>query len=300
MGACLHTSPPVFDAPIASPTAAPIARANRRSRPSGYDLLSGVFAVILLVAAALKAHALYSTFNLESHWKQLAGTMPILLEWLLAIWLLSGFAKKWARRVSLTALSVFLLVAGTRWLRGYDDCGCFGRVSVHPALMATIDALALAAIYWCGKGSLAESRVTSSRVALAICLSLVIPTVTLALIQREATGQIVVLDPLGWKGKVFPLLNSMQPSAHELAHGQWTIFVVNRNCQTCREYVARTAFQTGNVALLDIGAESKDHLNEFRVPVPVFGVRADTVYFLEGPFVVVLREGLVTEVNQAK
>jgi hypothetical protein len=68
-------------------------------------------------------------------WAEVAG------EWLVAAWLLAGAAPFWARRVALAVLFFFVAASGWRLVSGLADCGCVGRVSMHPAWTVAVDLL---------------------------------------------------------------------------------------------------------------------------------------------------------------
>jgi hypothetical protein len=109
----------------------------------GYETISVVFAVILLVAAHLKAYSFVGHISQqpELKWQESITIGTIGSEFVLAGWILSGVAKVWARRAAIVILSVFICVAGYLLLVGEEDCGCFGPVQVHPGFTVGLDLL---------------------------------------------------------------------------------------------------------------------------------------------------------------
>ena len=306
MAATLHPSP--ADLHNLAPGDICARQINRWLVGGGYDAVSWVFACALLVAAALKALALYSNPGSPSGWSAAVRILEAAVEWTLAIWILSGYAKAWARRAVLTSLAVFALVAGFRWFNGHEDCGCFGKLTVHPRWTFGFDALALILLLTLGKLRAAGSGTshTISRTALGIAIAIVVPALTILLTGPWANGAsdsmpVVVLEPLKWRGQVFPLLNSLQSPAPDLASGRWTVVLVDQNCHRCRDYVAATDFgsiaEAGrNVVLIDLATEVSSERILFRVSIPVIRMKPKAAYVFDGPFLVSTSNGIVESV----
>jgi len=115
-----------------------------------YELVSVLFALVLLVAAVLKGRLLLSQdAQILSTAKRVMDTASASIELLLGVWLLSGLARVWARFASLTLLAVFTVVASYHLVYGSTDCGCLGQVTVHPGIILLFDILvALALLRW--------------------------------------------------------------------------------------------------------------------------------------------------------
>jgi len=97
-------------------------------------LVPRLVALVLLFAAIAKAY---------QPWHLMRGAAPLLaqvgLEMLLAFWLFSGVARRWAVR---TALAVFTLLAAVSLLDVYTQkksCGCFGLLQVPPVVTFLLD-----------------------------------------------------------------------------------------------------------------------------------------------------------------
>lgn len=116
-----------------------------------FVVLRIILGLLLLTAAALKAHALFigpSTLDslLFSPRLQIA---TIQVEIMLGLWLLSGWSQFacW-----MAALSFFGIMAGMSLylaLVGQSSCGCFGYIAVSPWLTFTLDVAAVGALVAC-------------------------------------------------------------------------------------------------------------------------------------------------------
>ena len=102
-------------------------------------------AVVLLVAAALKAHELATvpvvgSGLLESRWFLVA---VVQYELLLAVWLLSGLLPRTAWWITIGTFGLFAVVSASKALAGDPTCGCFGRVPTSPWLSLSINMAAI-------------------------------------------------------------------------------------------------------------------------------------------------------------
>jgi hypothetical protein len=126
----------------------------------GYRVVRILLGVLLLVAAALKAHGL--TLDPLSQESFLASprllVATIEMEILLGLWLLSGWA---ARGAWVVALGFFAILAGVSLylaLAGQASCGCFGQLAVSPWAAFGLDIAAVAALLIWRPGYTAEAR----------------------------------------------------------------------------------------------------------------------------------------------
>jgi hypothetical protein len=302
------------------------------STPDGtpYAVASGLFAALLLVAAGLKADLVFNDPIVRSRTGAFARhLLSAVTEAAVAAWLLSGVAPAWARRAAIALLSVFVAVAGWHLLRGDADCGCFGRVRVHPAWTVAIDAAALASVWLFGRGMSPptaagvrprRNRPSGVRIFLAGLAGLGVPALIVLFgadpfkPQSETGGAIdaVILDPRGWDGKPFPLLDELAPSAQDVAKGKWVVILVNHACHKCEEYLAHADFEALRQAdgpgapprtlgliefLLEEGAEGAT----VRGPVSVttLRLRKGPTYITDGPYEIYLNDGVVERTRRA-
>jgi hypothetical protein len=106
------------------------------SRPqiSAYDVVRVALGLLLLVAAALKAHQL-ATQPLPE--RDLLSSRWVLVLWVeaeiaLSLWLLSGLVRRAGWAAALVCFSLFSVVTLHKALAGETSCGCFGVVEVSP------------------------------------------------------------------------------------------------------------------------------------------------------------------------
>jgi hypothetical protein len=319
--------------PVSNPTPRDAGPRAPASPPGGtaYALASGLFAGLLLVAAGLKADLAFNDPIVRSRTGEFARhLLAALTEAGVAAWLLSGVAPAWARRAAIALLSVFVAVSGWHLLRGDVDCGCFGRVRVHPAWTVAIDAAALASVWFFGHGIFAPavpagvrpygSRPRGVRIFLAVLAGLGVPALTVLFAadpfkpQSETDGAIdaVILDPRGWDGKPFPLLGELAPSDPNVAKGKWVVILVNHACHKCEEYLAHADFEALRQADGPGALPRSLGLIEFRLPegeegvkvpgpVPVapLRLRKGPPYLIDGPYEVYLNDGMVERTRRA-
>jgi hypothetical protein len=259
--------------------------------------------------------------------------LSVFVEIGVAVWLLSGFRAAWARRAAMALLTVFVGVAAWRLVRGHADCGCFGRVRVHPAVTLSIDAAALLAIAYFGRG-VGRTRAAGSgparrpvaapvaQVLLALAAGVVVPIATVAVAPRfmghgmtrlvPGEDDPILLAPRDWEGKPFPLLADVLPGDADLSKGRWVVILVNHGCHKCHEYLERADFdalrhtdgpdapprQLGMIEfLLEEGLEP----TKVKGPVPMttLRLREGRTYLTDGPYEVYLNDGVVEKSRRA-
>lgn len=132
-------------------------------RSAGFHFVRIALGILLLVAACLKAVALWNGQTagplLSSPRWQIA---TIEVETLLGLWLLSGFYARgawWSAVPLFTALSGFTLYLA---LDGQQSCKCFGAVNVSPWVTFTMDMSAvMALLVWRPAGPESHTRLAS-------------------------------------------------------------------------------------------------------------------------------------------
>lgn len=290
-----------------------------------YTLLSSAFAIVLLVAAGLKAQALIAESSARpspESWTDTARWAAIAAECLVATWLLSGIWKVWARRASLVLLTVLVSAAGWHLYRGDADCGCFGRVAVPPAWTTGLDSIALVSLWWFGRarrtGAPAEGGPSGRRVRLAARVGIVAVLAPCALIatvfaadarlaSAPAGQRIVVLDPQSWPGHPFPLMEFVDATARaDLATARCTVVLYSRHCPKCREYLARVDQgasplgeppPTFTVDLAPAAARGEEQ-DVLRLRLRRLSLRGDLTLVADVPLEVMLRNGVVERVTR--
>ncbi len=239
--------------------------------PRGYDVVRLAAALLLLVAAGLKAHQLATepvlgTGLLESRWF-LIGVVEF--ELFFGLWLLSGLLPKVTWAAALGCFVLFTCISLFKALSGHATCGCFGKIEVNPWYTATLDIfVVLSLLCWPAKGSRTAFQVNFGqlpvRVAgvLAVWLAVGVPAgcamgsyTNAALSDAGDTignGRIVVLEPEKWVGKKLPLLEYID-IGDRLREGDWLLLLYHQDCPDCREAIENalneTAREGGNARL---------------------------------------------------
>lgn len=100
-----------------------------------------LIALILFVAAALKAHHLATGPVFGSGWTDSRSfqMVAVNIELFMGLWLLSGVSSILAWRACGGLFLVFAIVVFGKALTGAASCGCFGRVEVHPWIVFWTD-----------------------------------------------------------------------------------------------------------------------------------------------------------------
>ncbi|MDR1477898.1 MAG: hypothetical protein LBJ00_03045 [Planctomycetaceae bacterium] len=98
-------------------------------------------ALILLVAASLKAHQLSTTPTLDneifhSRW---FNVLVVEFELFFGLWMAFGFFPKITRLTAIGCFLIFVVVSCYKALSGETSCGCFGAVAVHPWVTMMFD-----------------------------------------------------------------------------------------------------------------------------------------------------------------
>lgn len=241
------------------------------ARWNGYAWWSGL-AVVLLGAAALKAHQVATEPELSTSFFQLRPFVigSIWFEVLLGSWMLAGLHRRITRWLVIACFGAFAAVAVALALGGAESCGCFGRVHVNPWYTSALDA-ALALGVWLFPGSRFPSpsvfdapgrSVTAIVVALALTGTLTAGMVVskLSMLSAEepllGRGPVVVLKPETWVGMKFPLLRHIEidSTSAELSKGNWLVVLYRHDCSHCQEVVPkiriRAADEPGDKVLL--------------------------------------------------
>lgn len=134
--------------------------AQRISRGGGnirlaHEWIKKLIALVFLTAATLKLQYLFTEQNSEFllMWNRDLMYAVAAGEWLLSAWLFSGIARLWAGRAIILTLGMFAIISAREWFSGSADCGCFGRVSLHPAVSTIFDIGALVSVVILGVNS---------------------------------------------------------------------------------------------------------------------------------------------------
>jgi len=291
----------------------------RRIEP--YDIVRTVVALILLVAAVLKAYQLATEPTEDSgllsyRW---ALTGMVEFELFLGLWLLSGLYRFHAWALTTMCFAMFIGITLHKAISGEASCGCFGKVQVNPWITLILDTSILAACLtfrpgWHARYALHRCRLRWA-VAISVFLTAGIPAAFFAMTyqpsQLLADGSIagqqryVVLKPQDWQGSRLPLLNYID-IGKQLESGKWTVIFFHQDCPSCRKLLRELGHKAANLpagessplALVELppyGGESE--LISSLKNNSASGKLADTRnWFMTTPTVVTIANGTVTSV----
>lgn len=285
---------------------------DERVIPPRVVVVHWAFAGLLLVAAGLKAESVWDSVALPYTASSVLTISVIAVECCLAAWLLSGAAPILARRAAIVLLLTFICIASWRLANHADDCGCFGRIRVHPAWTFALDVAALLCIAWFGRRPVRSSDPheprrsgwpTSLRLTAAILASIAIPSSVAAAshlrFASKGEAPLIVLEPETWKGHPFPLLDEISPTMPELARGPWSVLIIDHNCQVCMDYLSRRKVEPNkesNFAIIDL-AQPAD-----QSPIQSWTelhLRPGKEYIFSGPLELTLLDGMVRDFKSA-
>ncbi len=300
-----------------------------RGLPRGYDVVRIAAALLLLVAAALKAHQLATepvlgTSLLESRWFLIA---VVEFEFFFGLWLLANvFAKpNWA--AAILSFALFTCVSIYKAISGYATCGCFGLVKVNPWYTTALDlAVVLSLAYWRPKaqGPFVANHLKRpplrAMLVLAIWLAVGVPAAYAMRTYLPASlsdagdisghGKIVVLQPERWVGKRFPLLDYIDASS-TLKKGRWLVLLYRHDCPDCQAFLPfyeRLASELAirgeamRVAIIEVPPYDKDERRWISPGIPcLIGHLSDaTNWFVRTPLTVTLDEAVVKGVRRSE
>lgn len=202
-------------------------------------------AALLLFAAAQKSYDVLAPGSVA---RASQTTIAVVLGETAAAALLLLCRAPLAWRLGLLVFTMFAVVAAYKWLIGSASCGCFGRLSLHPAVSLAIDLAALAALVLLRPGpSMRDSARARLWVGAAVAWLALAAFLTVAFANRAALAEgvhvtasgHVVLEPGNWIGKELPILPYIQSSTADLARGDWTLMLFRPGCAHCEDALAR-------------------------------------------------------------
>jgi len=272
---------------------------------------------VLLFAGAAKAHTL-ATDPVPNvfFWGRGLDVTLIAVEFFFAAWLLTGLHGKACRWGLIVTFCAFASGSLAMALAKVESCGCFGHLRITPWSTLLLDTVLLAALWLWAPGanvgkytSAARPRIRGLFAALivAITLSLSFYAVSFApnahMLDDDITvtdGDIAVLEPDKWIGKLFPLLPFID-FEKPLLTGDWTVVLYHHDCKQCQEALPRyidtfTEFAASRnakgLALIEVPPFSSplDHYS------PVFHhARLSTAieWFIKTPAEIQLKDGKV-------
>ena len=256
-----------------------------------WDVMRFAVALILLVAAILKAYQLATTPSLgegflHARWFNI---FVVEFELFFGIWLFFGMLPKATWLVTTGLFATFLLVTFYEAVRGAESCNCFGNFSLNPWITMVFDLSVIGIlVLFRPTGMIFRWRkilweltpnfhyrkiifvvLTWLVIAIPTCYAMIaVNKIDIDELGTEFVGldgkKVLLLTPEKWIGKEFPLLPYIEKSdiIDGLKNGQWTVILFSHNCEKCKKTLSEfITKKTPNVLCIEIppyGEHPKD------------------------------------------
>jgi hypothetical protein len=238
-------------------------------------------------------------------------------EIVIAMWLLSGWARRFAWAVSLAMFAAFSVVTATKYFHGEASCGCFGSVSVPPQYTFLLDVTIVATLAFLRpKGGswwpFTQWRrfLVAGAIAVPIVVLSAIPVLRFSWTKGTSAAAIdsgdntVVLEPETWVGQPLPIAGHID-IAKELGRGDWLVVLVREGCSGCAALVPELAAKARAVAPGKVAKVALIHIPPHKEPsefahdgAQFLNGKLDATrdWFVQTPTVLRLKDGIVTDV----
>lgn len=291
-----------------------------RRRLPGFAVVRVVLGLVLLAAAALKAHQLATepVLSIDIFTYRWSLAVQVQFEIVLGLWLLGGVHRRLLWLVSTVCFAMFALVSLFKALTGQASCGCFGTVHVSPWYTLIFDvAVAGALVLFRPVLHRRErARFYWPRLAAVIVLALAAGIPTGIAIARYEPGTIteegeiigdhkrVMLEPDDWPGKRFILLRYIDVG-DKLAAGDWTVVLFDHDCPGCDKIIPKYVRlvregnpRIGRLVLIEVPPYAPTGwIADLDRSTCLFGKLTDELYwYVWTPVIVILKDGVVAEV----
>jgi uncharacterized membrane protein YphA (DoxX/SURF4 family) len=282
-------------------------------------------AIILLVAAGLKAHQLATTPSLgegllHARWFNI---LVVGGELLFGLWLLFGLLSRLTWLAAVILFLIFTVVSLFKAINGETSCGCFGAATVHPWITAIFDIGVVGVlVYFRPIASLSFSvflnevlnykryceALANRRFFIVVLLWIILTcpiiwfcssfkTATIgATGELEFASKNITLEPDKWIGFKFPLLPFLDKvTVDQLTTGQKKVVLLRFDCEDCKVLV-EGILDKEQYIFITIPSE-KNNVDKFTVPK--YSILSDRYEWWVGtPFVFTLDDGIVKKVSR--
>jgi hypothetical protein len=274
-----------------------------------------VVAIILLVAAMLKAYQLATTPSLgegllHARWFNI---FVVEFELFFGIWLFFGMLPRLTWIATTGLFATFFGVTFYEAVTGKISCNCFGNFSLNPWITMIFDLFIIVLLVYFrpNKSNIEKWKGIFSQYyrqfILFIGIYVLLGSVVYGwIIQRtyerlEYIGQVlesnvVQIEPGLWIGKEFPLRDYVV-NGQEILRGKWILLFSRPGCNDCKTIKTKlleNEDQNTMLAFLDTTAmvtnNSKINTKNFRLALEINWV-------VETPIIVELSEGIVQDVQ---
>lgn len=265
--------------------------------------------LLLLSAASLKAYQLIfdpPVLTLSTAGRSLLF-LQVILEYGLALLVLSGLywqQLRWIMLVffiSFAGYSLFLAITGAM------SCGCFGPVEVPPWWTFFIDTAIVLGLFFFKRSkyqnaaSIEAKSPTKNRLLAGGTLFLVSVVALSASVfvshgrtpesSLFEVGNLTILEPENWIGKELPIAHFIDV---DLSHGRWTVLLHRHDCPQCQQVLPRyeKLASLEQVAVLEVPPFGDIVHNSSGAAV--YGYLAtEREWFVQTPVEIILENGIV-------
>lgn len=274
-----------------------------------------VVGLLLVFAAVLKAAQLViePTAALVGRSGSLLLPTQVGVELGVGLLVLSGLYWRQLRWLALCLFTSFATYSFYLAVVGAASCGCFGPVEVHPWWAFWLDVAVVLGLlisigrchpsstsWWQGPGWIHRHTVAMTIVGISV--------VSIALLVRHAsprtattgdlptrTGNLVILEPGQWIGKLLPIADAIDL---DLTEGRWIVLLHRHDCPECQAAVPRyeeLAIQQP-VALVEVPPYADSH-DAATGPANRARLSNDREWFVQTPVEIRLQDGVVLAVK---
>jgi hypothetical protein len=240
-----------------------------------------------------------------------ASILLIQCELFLGVLLITQIARKLGYILGVVAFLTFACFSAYRAIAGFESCGCFGTVKVHPWLTCAMDCLLVMFFIWRLREARATQKPAPHNVAFSVASYVLLGGLAIAISHNSGSqtlggdvnvitaGNLVVLEPEKWSGKKLPIADSVFPKV-DMSSGNWTVLLFHHDCPKCQEalplyeQLAQQQRSEGNsrrVVLVEVPPYGHAAHNG----VATMARLADNVeWFVQAPIEINVENGIVT------
>lgn len=239
---------------------------HSQPRLNAQAVVQRLLGALLLFAAAAKLHDdLY-----RDSWNTLAAISTVFatLELLLAIAMLSYAWPTLSWRAAAVAFGTFAFVSLARFLRGFDDCGCFGPFSVRPLFSLGLDLAAVAALLSWPPPQPGVPK-PLRKLTTALVLFALLATIFLGGYRYLGSHSTVVhgaeaIVPADWINQRLPSGLVASDLDQQIRSGDWLVLMHRHDCDAC------TSLVESYLEAMERRLPEADQINVLFVEVPPY------------------------------
>jgi thiol-disulfide isomerase/thioredoxin len=291
---------------------------SSQRRTHGSRVFTLVVGGVLLAAAAIKAVSPIELTALHFVYGVPAWILVIIvqIEILIATIFIVDIRFRAAWTCSIMLFSAFAVFSLYRAIAGFESCGCFGSLKIHPWHTFAFDVSVVVSLLvfrgdwknplwhldWRQGRIWAAAYFATGGLALSFMLSK--PKHVADADGLEGQQSVVIVEPAQWIGQDFPLTAHLRPTV-DIAHGAWIVLMYHHDCPKCQAALPQYE------QLAQRLATRPDAARILLVELPEYGnerpvASNDTFYarlskehdwFVQAPIEIVILDGKVTSAS---